>query len=84
VRGHVQANRALVHERLEDLRSALAGGPATAYELASRVYGDAFGAATGPWLFTKVLAYLRHLAVHRQARRLQPAEEAGAERWGPA
>src|SRR4051794_12423101 len=81
VRGHVRANRQLVHERLDQVRAALAAGAAPAYELAPRIYGAAFGAATGPWLFTKVLAYLRHLELRGEARRLEAEAEGGAERW---
>ena len=81
VRGHVDANRTLVHERLDALTAALADGPSTAYDLAPRIYGDAFGAATGPWLFTKVLAYLIHLEATGRATRLEPAAEGAPERW---
>ena len=35
-RGHIEANRALVAERLDAVRAALAGGPRTAYEIAPR------------------------------------------------
>jgi glyoxylase-like metal-dependent hydrolase (beta-lactamase superfamily II) len=83
VTGHIRANRALVHERLDDLRAALRDGEAPAYALAPRLFGPAFGAATGPWLFTKVLAYLRHLECLGDARRVEPAEPGGTERWGP-
>ena len=82
VRGHVEANRARVASRLGDLRALLAADrPLTAYEIAPRLFGDAFGEATGVWLFTKVLAYLRHLEVLGDARRLEAAEADGAERW---
>jgi hypothetical protein len=36
------------------------------------------------WLFTKVLAYLRHLEQLGDAHRLEPPAEAGAERWAAA
>src|SRR4051812_26702168 len=50
VHGHVEANRKLVAERLDQVLQALAAGPLPAFDVAPRVYGDAFGAATGPWL----------------------------------
>jgi glyoxylase-like metal-dependent hydrolase (beta-lactamase superfamily II) len=84
VRGHVEANRRLVAERLDQVRAALADGASPAYDLAPRIYGDAFGAATGVWLFTKVLAYLRHLEARGEAERLEPDGEAAPERWAPA
>jgi glyoxylase-like metal-dependent hydrolase (beta-lactamase superfamily II) len=82
VHGHVEANRARVASRLDDIRAILAAdGPITAYDVAPRLFGHAFGEATGVWLFTKVLAYLGHLEVRGDARRLEPAEAGGAERW---
>jgi glyoxylase-like metal-dependent hydrolase (beta-lactamase superfamily II) len=84
VHGHVEANRRLVAERLDRLRELLAEGRLTAYELAPRVFGDAFGAATATWLLTEVLAFLRHLEVRGEARRVPPDEEGGAEEWTAA
>ena len=82
VHGHVEANRARIAGRLHDLRAVLAAdGPLTAYEVAPRLFGDAFGEATGVWLFTKVLAYLQHLEVLGDARRLEAADAEEAERW---
>lgn len=40
VRAHVEGNRALVRERLDAVRAALADGAATPYDVAERVYGD--------------------------------------------
>ena len=70
VRAHVEANRALVRQRLHAVRTALADGPATAYDLAPRVYGPAFGPDTATWLFTKLLCYLTHLEATGEARRV--------------
>jgi glyoxylase-like metal-dependent hydrolase (beta-lactamase superfamily II) len=84
VPGHIEANRALVHERLEQVVAALANGPIPAYDVAPLVYGDAFGAATGPWLFTKVLAYLTHLERTGRARRNPAQDEGGTETWAAA
>ena len=61
VRGHIDANRALVAKHLETVRGALADGELTAFALAPKVFGDAFGEATGAWLFTETMAFLTHL-----------------------
>jgi glyoxylase-like metal-dependent hydrolase (beta-lactamase superfamily II) len=81
VHGHVEANRALVAQRLDAVRAALReGGPVTAFELAPRIYGELFGEATSGWLFTKLLAYLTHLEQRGEAGRLEPARDE-PERW---
>jgi glyoxylase-like metal-dependent hydrolase (beta-lactamase superfamily II) len=77
VRAHVEANRALVRQRLHAVRVALADGPVTAYELAPRVYGPSFGPETATWLFTKLLCYLTHLEVVGDVHRLTGEPE----RW---
>jgi len=82
--GHIAANRTHVAERLDAARAALAAGPAPAFDLAPRIFGEAFGEATGAYLFTETLAHLRHLERTGDAARMEPAEEGGAERWGPA
>jgi glyoxylase-like metal-dependent hydrolase (beta-lactamase superfamily II) len=84
VAGHVRGNRELVAERLRAVREALEAGPRTAYEIAERVYGEAFGDLTATWLLTKTLCYLRHLEVQGAATRLEPAAEAAPETWALA
>jgi glyoxylase-like metal-dependent hydrolase (beta-lactamase superfamily II) len=84
VHGHVAANRTLVAERLDGMRAALADGPATAYELAQRVYGDAFSEQTATWLLAKTRSWLIHLERRGEARRAEPAEPGGPERWSVA
>jgi len=81
--GHVAANRALVAERLRAVREALAAGPATAYEIAARVYAEALSRHTATWLLTKTLCWLRHLEVAGEAKRFEPLAAGEAERWGP-
>jgi glyoxylase-like metal-dependent hydrolase (beta-lactamase superfamily II) len=61
VPGHIAANRALVAERLEAVRAALATGPLTAYDLARAVYGDLYTEETASWLLSKTLCWLTHL-----------------------
>jgi len=77
VRAHVEANRALVRQRLHAVRVAIAESPSTAYDLAPRVYGPNFTPERATWLFTKLLAYLTHLEAIGEARRI-PGEP---ERW---
>ena len=69
VRGHVAANRDLVAQRLDATRAALAGGPGTAFELAGRVYGEAFGEQSATWLLAKTRSWLTHLERRGEAVR---------------
>jgi glyoxylase-like metal-dependent hydrolase (beta-lactamase superfamily II) len=80
VRGHVNANRALVAEQLDKVRDVLRSEQLSAFEIAPRVFGDAFGAATGAWLFTETMAFLAHLEATGEAKRI-PGDP---ERWAPA
>jgi glyoxylase-like metal-dependent hydrolase (beta-lactamase superfamily II) len=77
VPGHITANRELVARRLEATRQALAEGPQTAYEIATRIYGEAFSEVTATWLLTKTRCWLTHL------ERLGEATRDGhtPERW---
>jgi glyoxylase-like metal-dependent hydrolase (beta-lactamase superfamily II) len=77
VPGHIEANRALVATRLEAVQAALDERPGTAYELAQRVYGEAFSEATASWLLAKTRCWLTHL------ERQGIAESGGEtpERW---
>ena len=77
VPGHIEANRALVAERLDAVRSALAAGPVTAFEIARAVYGDRFTADSAGWLLSKTLCWLTHL----ERGGLAVREGAGPELW---
>jgi len=79
VHAHVEANRALVRQRVHALRTAIGEGPATAYALAQRTYPH-FGPETATWLLTKVLCFLTHLEVAGEAVRV----EGEPERWAAA
>jgi glyoxylase-like metal-dependent hydrolase (beta-lactamase superfamily II) len=79
--GHVEANRALVRQRLHAVRHALDGTPCTAFDFAPRVYGPLFNAMTAQWLLTKLLCYLNHLERRGEAVRLEPAGDGEPERW---
>jgi glyoxylase-like metal-dependent hydrolase (beta-lactamase superfamily II) len=80
VPGHVAANRALVEQRLQAVRDALAGGPLTAYELAQEVYGERLTEMTTSWLMSKTLCWLAHL----ERRRLVERAGQGPECWSLA
>jgi hypothetical protein len=87
VAGHVAANRALVAERLAAVRAALAGGPLSAYDLARRVYGEAFAEPSVTRLLTKTLCWLAHLEAAGEAARLEPDSAGGegvAQLWARA
>ena len=73
VHGHVDANRALVADRLEAIRAALAEGGATAFDLTRRLAGDDFDEATARWALSMTLAWLTHL------ERLGAAQRSGGE-----
>jgi glyoxylase-like metal-dependent hydrolase (beta-lactamase superfamily II) len=77
VRAHIEANRALMGERLARVRSAIAARPLTAFEVVPRVYGEAISPANANWWLSETLCYLVHLEASGQARRL-PGE---SERW---
>ncbi len=80
VRGHIDANRALVARHLDSVRAALAEGDETAFGLAPKVFGDAFGEATGAWLFTETIAFLTHLEQRGEVRRT----DGDPEHWAVA
>jgi glyoxylase-like metal-dependent hydrolase (beta-lactamase superfamily II) len=77
VAGHIAGNRELVAHRLDAARALLADGPLTAWDLAGRLYGDLFGAATAGWLLQKTLAWLAHLERRGEATR-EDAEPAAS------
>jgi glyoxylase-like metal-dependent hydrolase (beta-lactamase superfamily II) len=77
VEAHINANRALVNERLRQVEAALADGALTAFEVVPKVYGGPVTQATGAWWINKTLCYLRHLEVKGRVRRV-PGEP---DRW---
>jgi glyoxylase-like metal-dependent hydrolase (beta-lactamase superfamily II) len=77
VPSHITANRELVAQRLEAVKAALRDGPQTAYEIAQKVYGDAFSEATATWLLTKTRCWLTHLERLSEAGR----DAQTPERW---
>jgi len=80
LRGHVAANRALVHERLEAVSDALRERPASPPELLPPVYGESTESDKAAWLVTKLRCYLDHLERQGGAQRV----DGDPERWAPA
>jgi glyoxylase-like metal-dependent hydrolase (beta-lactamase superfamily II) len=78
--GHIAANRALVAQRLHVVRTALAAGPRTPYELAQAIYGEALTEVSTAWLLNKTLCWLTHL--ERLGQAVRQGED--PERWGRA
>jgi glyoxylase-like metal-dependent hydrolase (beta-lactamase superfamily II) len=81
VGAHIDANRALVGERLERLLTALRErGPLTAFEVFPAAYDDEPSPATTTWWLQETLCYLRHLEATERAVR-ERGEPDGPERW---
>ena len=81
MRAHIEANRALVAQRLERVRRAVAGhGPITAYDIVPLLYGEELSQLTAGWWLPEVLAYLRHLEVTGVVTK----ENGETERWALA
>jgi len=74
---HVEANRRLVQRRLDAVLAALQDGPASAYDLGPRIYGEAFSSEVAGWLLTKLLCFLTHLEATGAVERV----EGEPERW---
>ena len=70
VQAHIEANRALIRERLAAVREGIAGEPVTAFALAPRVYGEELEPEAGSWRLTKLLCYLTHLEAIGEAQRV--------------
>ena len=83
VQTHIDANRALVHERLAKVEAAVGGGPLTAFDAVPLVYGEAISPINANWWLSETLCYLRHLEVTGRAARI-PGEDGGPERWTSA
>jgi glyoxylase-like metal-dependent hydrolase (beta-lactamase superfamily II) len=59
--GVIAAHRRGIGERVEMTRSAVAAGPAGAYEVCRRVFGEPVSDQTVVWHMSEVLCYLKHL-----------------------
>ncbi len=78
----IEANRRLVRDRLELVRSALRDGPVTPYQIVPPLVGsDDLTPMLTNWGLSQALSYLRHLELRDEARRLP---EQDPERWQAA
>lgn len=77
VGGHIEANRALVRERLEKVAFAASRQPLTAYEIAPQVFGVAISEANAGWLLQETLCCLAHL----ERRGVLVRDPGSPERW---
>lgn len=73
VRGHIEGNRRLVHERLSAVSAALEDRARTVVEIVPEVYGEALTPTNAAWLLTQTLSYLRHLERAGQVSRVTGA-----------
>ncbi|MCW3010749.1 MAG: fold metallo-hydrolase [Solirubrobacterales bacterium] len=83
VQGHIDANRALVRERLAKVEEVVTREVLTAFDAVPRVYEDAVTPMNAAWWLQETLCYLRHLEVTGRAARI-PGEDGGPERWTAA
>jgi glyoxylase-like metal-dependent hydrolase (beta-lactamase superfamily II) len=78
VGAHIAANRALVAERLDRVRLAVAEhGPITAYDVVPLLHGESLTQTTAGWWLPETLCYLTHLEARGEVAR----EGGEPERW---
>jgi glyoxylase-like metal-dependent hydrolase (beta-lactamase superfamily II) len=81
-RALAEANREAVHERLDRVRRALAGGPRTPFDIVPQIADARLPPAMMVgWGLSETLCYLRHLERRGEAARVDGAEP---ERWALA
>jgi glyoxylase-like metal-dependent hydrolase (beta-lactamase superfamily II) len=78
VHGHVEANRALVSQRLAAVVDALAGSPLTAVDVVPGVFGAPLSEGNASWWLTETLCYLTHLEALGRVRRERDGD---VEHW---
>jgi len=77
VQGHIEANRALVHERIEKVHEVISRGEITAFDAVPLVYGQAITPMNANWWLSETLCYLTHLERTGRAERINGEPE----RW---
>ena len=77
VQGHIDANRALVHERIQKVYFVISRAETTVYDAVPQVYGQAITPMNANWWMSETLCYLTHLEREGRAERI-PGEP---ERW---
>ena len=80
VRAHVEANRALIGERVDRVRAVLAEGETTAFDAVPKLYGEPPTPMNTQWWLSETLAYLMHLEGRGEVARIAGEPE----RWAPA
>jgi glyoxylase-like metal-dependent hydrolase (beta-lactamase superfamily II) len=83
VRGHIDANRRAVRERLDTLVEILGEQPLTAFDTVPRVYGEALTPINANWWLTETLSYLTHLERSDRVQRIA-GDDGTADRWSAA
>jgi glyoxylase-like metal-dependent hydrolase (beta-lactamase superfamily II) len=77
VQGHIEANRALVHERIDKVHEVISRGEITAFDAVPLVYGQAITPMNANWWLSETLCYLTHLERTGRAERIAGEPE----RW---
>jgi glyoxylase-like metal-dependent hydrolase (beta-lactamase superfamily II) len=77
VQGHIEANRALVHQRIRKVQEVISNDPITAFDAVPLVYGEAITPMNANWWLSETLCYLTHLERTGRAERI----EGEPERW---
>lgn len=80
VQGHIDANRALVRERVEKVHFVISRQTLTAFDAVPLVYGEAITPLNANWWLSETLCYLTHLERLGRAERV-PGREPGVELW---
>jgi hypothetical protein len=81
VQAHIEANRALVGERVARCLDVVAEhGPITIFDAIPHVYGEPITALNANWWLNETLCYLTHLELHGRVLRI-PGDNGGPERW---
>ena len=75
----IEAHRRGLRARVEDARAAVAAGPAGAFEVRRRMFGEAASGQTEVWQTTEVLCYLKHL--RDEGAVVRDEDPAGAYRY---
>jgi glyoxylase-like metal-dependent hydrolase (beta-lactamase superfamily II) len=78
VHGHIEGNRALVHERLEAVMATVRREASTAVQIAAGVHGQPLDVRNAQWFLSETLCYLRHL---ERGGRVRSEPDGSAEVW---
>ncbi|MBJ7328787.1 MAG: MBL fold metallo-hydrolase [Solirubrobacteraceae bacterium] len=76
LQAHIDANRKLVHERLDAAERVVSeSGPISPFDAAFGVYGEAIKHIPPYWWTTKMIVYMEHLEVTGRVRRITESGE---------